>query len=499
MKNKVIIFIICTLLLSGVSLATTLYRVRFAHYPEKIRAVLDFDGAFSYESEELKDKITLRLREIDAGNQIENYVELNDLIVRHFEIEREGKDLLVHIPLSEPIEYNIFYLNDPPRLVIDFGREFLNITYGGTIAPGIEHLKVKKGLPAGQIKANVLRVDLSRAEVTPALARRQKSGIVDSFISLLFPWTKEDPKRKHFILDKVSNICHYNGAIAGINGTFFASSGSPLGALMINRELISSPIYDRTAFFLDENNRPYIDNIFISSHFNITNGTRYKITGINQGRGQKDTIMYTPVWGETTETNNSGIEIVISNRIITAINIANSKIPKDGYVISVSGPQVEVFADNTKIGDKISPSIRVVPYTTSPKNIKNLISGGPRLLKHGQIYVSKHEEKFKMDIAKGRAARTAIGITKDDKIILVTVDGLPRKKKLRQKHGESIGVTLEELSNLLISLGAVEAVNLDGGSSSTMVIDGQVVNAPTSTYQRRVSNALIIKPLVQTR
>lgn len=467
--------------------------MRFGHYPEKIRAVFDFDEGFTYDSEESKDKIILRFKDIDAGDQIENYVELNDLIVRYFEIERDGADLKVTIPLSEPIEYNIFYLNHPPRLVVDFGREYLNIAYGGTVAPGIEYLEVKKGIQSGQIKANVLRVNLDRATVRPALARKQKSNLVDSFINIIMPWTRPTAEREHFYLDKVSNIVDENGGIAGINGTFFASTGSPLGALMIDREIVSSPIYDRTAFFMDENDTPYIDNIFVSSYFHITNGIRYKITGINQGRGNSDTIMYTPSWGERTGTNHQGIEIVVSESKITKINVSNSKIPQDGYVISVSGPQVEVFAESIKVGERVDTAIKIIPYTTSPKNIVNLISGGPRLLKHGRVYVSKHEERFKMDIAKGRAARTAIGLTKDRRLLLVTVDGRPRRKKLRQKNNVSIGASLEELSNLMISLGAVEAMNLDGGSSSTMVIKGRCVNSPTAAYQRRVSNALIVQ------
>jgi hypothetical protein len=490
--KKFIAIIFLVSILAAASQGATLYRVRFGHYPEKIRAVFDFDSGISYESQELKEKIVIRLKDIKAGSEIESYVELNDLIVRHVEIEREGKDLIATIPLEEPVEYNIFSLNDPPRLVVDFGREFLNIESGGSVADGVEYLKIKKGIQDGQIKATVLRVDQDRVEIRPALATKQKPTFVNSFVNLIMPWTRKPKEKEHFHLAKVSDITAYNKAIAGINGTFYASTGSPLGALVIDRELVSSPIYDRTAFFFDKYNKPYIDNIFVSSHFNTQNGIRYKITGINQGRGDQDTILYTPMWGERTGTDNRGIEIVVVNGIITSINLSDSKIPPDGYVISVSGPQVEVFSESIRVGQQIDTSIKVIPYTTSPNQIVNLISGGPRLLKHGQVYVSKHEERFKMDIARGRAARTAIGITKDGKILLVTVDGRPRSKKRRRNKNGSIGATLEELSNLMLSLGAVEAMNLDGGSSSTMVIKGNVVNHPASGHQRRVSNALIV-------
>jgi len=467
--------------------------VRFGHYPDKIRTVFDFNDAFTYESDESKDKIVLRLKETDASPDIQSYVELNDLIIRYLEIVKEGEDLKVTIPLAEPVDYNVFYLNDPPRLVVDFGREFINIISGGTIANGVEFLKVKKGLSAGQVRANVLKLDLNKVDVKPALAQKQAPNIIESFVTLITPWMQEK-KSSRFYLNKVSHIVKTQAGLGGVNGTYFAYSGRPLGALMIDQQLVSFSIYDRTAFFLDQNNKPYIDNITISSHFRVANGTRYKITGINQNRSSTDAIMYTPTWGKKTGTNKNGLEIVVENSRMTGINLNDSKIPENGYVISVAGPQLEVLPDQVHVGDKISTRIKIIPYNTSPSKIVQLISGGPRLLKHGHIYVSKHEEKFKTDIARGRAARTAVGLTKENELLLVTVDGPSRGKKRSKKPQQSIGVTLEELSNLLLSLGAYEAMNLDGGSSSTMVVDGKLVNKPTSGYQRRVSNALIVSP-----
>jgi hypothetical protein len=268
---------------------------------------------------------------------------------------------------------------------------------------------------------------------------------------------------------------------------------------MIDRELISFPIHARTAFFLDEDQRPYIDSIDITSTFVLEDGTRYKITGINEGRGASEIIMYTPAWSSRTNTGNHGIEFVVANSTVKEINLANSKIPDNGFVLSVTGPMVEVLADSIRVGDPIDTQIKIIPYSTSPQNMLHLVSGGPRLLKHGRIYVSKHGEKFKMDIARGRAPRTAIGITKQNELLLVTVDGPVRNNNLKNKKKPeasqaSIGVTLEELSKLMLSLGAVEAMNLDGGSSSTMVIENRVVNKPAGGYQRRVSNALVVRP-----
>lgn len=496
MKRKVLAIVALICITCGLARAsTTLYRIRFAHYPDKLRAVFDFDGPFTYLTEETKDNITIFLKQIEASPEISNYVELNDLIVRYFEIQKYDKEhLKVTIPLSEPVGYNIFYLNDPPRLVVDFDREYLNIVLAGIVADGIEFLKVRKGIADGRINASVLMVDLDKALVEPALASRQNPTWVESFVSFITPWREKEPWKKHFSLDKVSNIVAENGALAGINGTYFAFTGSPLGALMIDQELISVPIHGRTAFFLDEKNRPYIDNIYFSSYFKLASGIRYRITGVNQGRGSNDLIMYTPTWGERTGTNEKGLELVVVNSRIRQINLSNSEIPEDGYVLSASGPGLETLAENVKVGSRIEVSIRIIPYSTSPTKIIHLVSGGPRLLRNKRPYVSKHEEKFKVDIARGRAARTAVGITKDKKLLLVAVDGPPRRRSARKKGKASLGATLEELSDLMLALGATEAMNLDGGSSSTMIIDNKVVNNPISGSERSVSNAIVVRP-----
>ncbi|MFC1540520.1 phosphodiester glycosidase family protein [Candidatus Margulisiibacteriota bacterium] len=500
MKRKIFaIVLLCSLLGGAAYASTTLYRVRFGLFPDKLRTAFDFDGAFTYYADEGKQKIVIHLKDIKASPDISNYIDINDLIVRYLEIERVGEDLQITIPLGEPIKYNVFYLNDPPRLIIDFDREFLNIVSGGTIADGVEFLRVAKGTSDGRITAAVLKVDLDKAEVEPALARRRRINLVESFVGFIAPWSEKKEPARHFRLDRVSEIVADHNALAGINGTYFASTGTPLGALMIDRELISFSIYGRTAFFLDEGHKPYIDNIDIASTFVLEDGTRYKITGINEGRGQSEIIMYTPAWSSHTHTGNHGIEFVVANSIVKEINLANSRIPDNGFVLSVTGPMVEVLAESIRVGDPVDTQIKIIPYSTSPQNMLHLVSGGPRLLKSGRIYVSKHGERFKVDIAKGRASRTAIGITKERELLLVTVDGPPRNNNRQQQGREaaeqaSIGVTLEELSKLMLSLGAVEAMNLDGGSSSTMVIENRVVNKPAGGGQRRVSNALVVRP-----
>ena len=102
----------------------------------------------------------------------------------------------------------------------------------------------------------------------------------------------------------------------------------------------------------------------------------------------------------------------------------------------------------------------------------------------GRIEITGEEERFQADILVGRAPRTAIGITGDQKLLLVTVNG--------RQPNISVGMTLHELGNLLLELGALQAMNLDGGGSTTMVIRNLVLNLPSDGKERPVGNSIVV-------
>lgn len=114
------------------------------------------------------------------------------------------------------------------------------------------------------------------------------------------------------------------------------------------------------------------------------------------------------------------------------------------------------------------------------------VGGGPVLVKGDSIHVSYNEEIFwGSGVGRDNAdPRTAVGYTKDEKAILMVVDG---------RQGASIGVSLPELAQIMIDLGATEAINLDGGGSSQMAIGDSLINRPSGgSFQRSVATFLAI-------
>ncbi|MFA5876664.1 MAG: phosphodiester glycosidase family protein, partial [Candidatus Margulisiibacteriota bacterium] len=239
----------------------------------------------------------------------------------------------------------------------------------------------------------------------------------------------------------------------------------------------------------------FIDNLLIKSNFRTEKGYVYNITNINSPRPAEGITLYTPLFGEKTSTALNGFEITIINGMVKKTGLGNSTIPRDGYVLSVTGSLAEHLPQNIRIGDKIDATLALVPYNESiASSVKHLVGGGPRLVKKGTSYISKYAERFKSDIARGRKARSAVGISKDNRLLLLAVDGLQKKKNgSKGTAAQSCGANLEELARLMLFLGAWDAMNLDGGGSSTLVVNNQLVNQPSDRLERKVNNAIIVK------
>ena len=119
-------------------------------------------------------------------------------------------------------------------------------------------------------------------------------------------------------------------------------------------------------------------------------------------------------------------------------------------------------------------------------NSEDIVSGVPQLIKNGKIEITWEQEKASKSFVETRHPRTAVAKLKDGKFLMVTVDG---------RSEESVGMNLQELAEFLLELGAVDAMNLDGGGSTTMFLDGKIANKPSDKEgERKVSDAILVFP-----
>lgn len=124
----------------------------------------------------------------------------------------------------------------------------------------------------------------------------------------------------------------------------------------------------------------------------------------------------------------------------------------------------------------------------SYENLLMGLGGGPTLVKNGEVRITYNEEVFfgsGVELSD-RRPRTAVGYTSENKLIIFIAEG---------GLVTSSGATLQQVAEIMISLGAVEAMNLDGGGSTTMAVNGELFNRPSGgTFQRPVPSILAVVP-----
>jgi uncharacterized protein YigE (DUF2233 family) len=120
----------------------------------------------------------------------------------------------------------------------------------------------------------------------------------------------------------------------------------------------------------------------------------------------------------------------------------------------------------------------------APWDVRDAVAAGPVLVVDGRVRVTAGEEVFGDAVVKEAHPRSAAGVTPHGELVLVVVDG---------RQAESRGLTLAELAQAMVDLGCAEALNLDGGGSSALVVDGALVNRPEGQeVDREVMSALAV-------
>jgi hypothetical protein len=349
-----------------------------------------------------------------------------------------------------------------------------------TLADGVCLVQDINTSSASPLVVNMLRIDPKAAgvKISAALGR---GGVIEP-----------DPTEGR---ESISTLVGRTGALAGINADFFPFTGDPLGLAIIGGELVSEPM-NRAAIGLTSAGEVLCDKMGFSGTITSASGVTWPLGGLNRPRGKNELVLYTPIFGANTGTKD-GVEIAVTldgpvraNADVTATvnadpgSVFGSLIPRDQAILSAQGRSVDWLVQNVHTGDKIKLRFDIKAASgRSWDNVVEAVGGGPCLLKNGQPSVDAAEENFKPSFSTTRHPRTAAGVTSAGELILVTVDG---------RQSISQGVSLAEMAALMKKLGAVDAINLDGGGSTTLSAKGVLINSPSDGAERPVADALLI-------
>lgn len=359
--------------------------------------------------------------------------------------------------------FELFTLSAPARIVVDVKKRYETVTTR-PVVPGIEWLHVALGTGAGPIIANVARVDLTR----PAYAVRP----VMAGTTIL-------------VRDTPSRIARRVGALVAVNGGFFArDQGAPLGLVVIDRELVRTPVFSRTSLGITRDGKAHVGRVSSRGYLRLENDFRLPVTKLNGARtAPAGLYLYTRWWDTVVPVAPTEYCLqVVDGTVVRGTSGAPVTIPAAGYLAVGRGYMATALLQ-IPVGARLEVHFDTQTVWAS---MLHALGGGPRLVEHGIVHVSSEGENFKRDVAAGRAPRTAVGVTRDQHLLLATVDG--------RQPDYSVGMTLTELARLLTKLGAWEAMNLDGGGSTSFVVGGRCRNRPSGGAERRVSNILAVVP-----
>ena len=330
------------------------------------------------------------------------------------------------------------------------------------VAPGIKAAKWDEYNGRGPVRYSLLTADL-----------RTKGLKVD--------YANDGAVRRTAPLSKMLARTKY--AKAGVNGDFFdiGDTGAPLGIGKDRRRgVLNGPRAGwNNAFFINRKGRPDIDELPMVPV--LKERPSLMLTNVNSPSVRPGGVgVYNRRWGRTSgyritdgQTRQVRRVLIREGRVVRN----STKLPAgekiDGVMLVGRGPGAKALS-TLRRGD--------------PAHVRWRLRGAPKMAITGNKFLVR-EGVIKVVDDREMHPRTAIGIDRDTKtLIFLVVDG-------RQKF--SRGYTMVELANKMIELGADEALNLDGGGSSTMIAKRKsgvmgVINSPSDGGQRSIANGIEI-------
>jgi hypothetical protein len=354
-----------------------------------------------------------------------------------------------------------------------------------TLHPGVEYARVDYKIGNDPVKINLLRLDLKKVRLDVHHAFDKAIGV-----------------------EPTSAIAKRHNAIAAINAGFFRLdksefAGDPAGIMQLDHRLVSESVNNRVAVAIFNRARTTTVDfghaktqtwLSISANFSSIN-----IDAINREPKDNEVALYTPEFQRTPSTSKAVIEIVLDDclhvcrKVLVSGENGGSPIPSRGYVVALYGDKRSLITDKLRsvLNDPSTrPMASSIIELQSGKGrrfgkAEDITNGVSMLIRDRRIDLTWEQEKASKSFAEMRHPRTAVAKLKDGKFLMVTVDG--------RQPGVSVGMTLKELADYLLSIGATDAMNLDGGGSTTMYVDGKVVNTPSDKEgERKVSDAIVV-------
>jgi exopolysaccharide biosynthesis protein len=317
-------------------------------------------------------------------------------------------------------------------------------------------------------------------------------------------------------------------AIAAVNAGFFVfdpkagAEGDPAGVGVYAGKTLSEPVADRPALVIDgKKNASTIQRLTWGGSLSSASGEA-PLDGIDRVPGlirncggandlptplalqdvtctnANELVTFTPEFGPSTPAG-PGLEVAVdSHDTVTSIaETRGATVPAGGHTIQATGTNLARLRALAPVGAKLKIGTGLLGQdgkTLHTDKATSIVNGGPLLVKNGSEDVTVKRDgmvhpndgnSFYYGWVHKRNPRTFAGTDAQGKTMLITADG---------RSTASLGLSLKEEADVAMSLGMVQAINLDGGGSTTAVAGGNVLNSPSGGAERPVGDALLVLP-----
>jgi exopolysaccharide biosynthesis protein len=379
-----------------------------------------------------------------------------------FRVENNGSNSKIIFSLPTANKLQVSSLNNPARLVIDVRADApteKKIAWADGITWQQQFIRLGKDIfPVTWLEIDAKSPKISLKPIATNLNGLQGTG-------------------------SVVNIANLWQASAVINGGFFnRNTKQPLGAIRQEGRWLSGPILNRGAIAWDNQGKIKVGRLSLQEVVTTSTGQKLIISQLNSGYVQKGLARYTSAWGQsyTPATDNEAIAIVQNNQVISQQSGGKSgqipfNIPTDGYLLAFRGGAIST--NSLSVGTQVNLASNTIPADFN--QYANILGAGPLMIENGRIVLDSASEKFNKGFQQQNASRSAIAVHQNGKFLMIAVHNRVGGK----------GPTLTEMAALLKQLGAKEALNLDGGSSTALSLGGQLIDRSAVTAAR-VHNGL---------
>ena len=315
-------------------------------------------------------------------------------------------------------------------------------------------------------------------------------------LELGLPFDRANARQKT-TLEALNATTPTHRVVAAVNGDFWQTSDSgayaPAGLDINDGELVAARADgERAALGQRADGSLLIGTPAVSVTVTLPGDVNVSAAGVNRIRAADQLIVYTPRFGPSTATDATGTEVRLTGAQLPMSSTGTysttvAEIRPDAGDTPISATDLVLSASGTAAAELSSLQVgdAVTIQTAIDDDWQDVDTAvGGTLLFEGDQTPDFSDPKYQF-----ANPRTAAGIDASGNLLLVTVDG---------RSETSGGLLMTDLVDLMRSMGAVDAINLDGGGSTTMAVDPagdaplEVVNKPSQHYERRVNTSLQI-------